>query len=147
MEAAFSYDEANFWSVDPKNNTNYCQKNDKTEHVSYIENYIETIVYVISTAFGLFVLFKVVIKRRYWDFFAISIPLLIVTYGVITIILYSVTRFCDLANSSYRDNLAFRRTYWFYAGIYNSFHWLCAIQYLSSSFTMKMTAKEAKLIK
>ena len=28
MEAAFSYDEANFWSVDPKNNTNYCQKDE-----------------------------------------------------------------------------------------------------------------------
>ena len=147
MEATIFSDESNFWSVDPNNKNHSCHYQEKTLRVSYIENYIETVVYAISTAFGLFVLYKVVIKRCYWDFFAITIPLLICVYGGITIALYSITEFKDLANSNYKDNDAFRRTYWFYAGIYNSYHWLCAIQYLSSSFTMKMIAREAKLIK
>ena len=148
MEATISSDKTNFWSVNPEDNDlSYCNQQDKTKHVSYIENYIEVVAYTITSAFGLFVLYKVVIKRRYWDFFAITVPLLIVAYGGITIVLYSITGFNDLANSGQEDNQAFRRTYWFYAGIYNSYHWLCAIQYLSSSFAMKMTAREAKLIK
>ncbi len=55
----------------------------------------------IIAGYGFYVLFKVVIKKRFWDFFAISIPFLIVTYALLTLMLYWRTDWDDL-DSNFR---------------------------------------------
>ena len=61
---------------------------DKAYNCSNSENVFETVIMTIIAIYGLYVLFKVVIKKQFWDFIAISIPFLIVTYAVMTFALY-----------------------------------------------------------
>jgi hypothetical protein len=70
----------------PKECRDYWTKETKT--ISTKENYFETVIMVIIAAYGLYILFKVVILKRFWDYFAILIPLLIVAYSIMTFCLY-----------------------------------------------------------
>ena len=92
-------------------------------------------------------LYKIVIVRRFYDPFAISIPFFVVVYSIMTVALYARIGFVDFESSSLEDSTGFRLTYWVYVTIYGIYHWLCAIQYLQTSVTLPIAQKEAQLIK
>ena len=58
------------------------------DQVSYVENYIEVTVECVCGIFAAYVLYKVVVERRFFDFFAILIPLLMVTYATMSATFY-----------------------------------------------------------
>ena len=58
------------------------------DQVSYVENYIEVTVECVCGIFATYVLYKVVVERRFFDFFAILIPLLMVTYATMSATFY-----------------------------------------------------------
>ena len=70
----------------------------KTDHISRLENYVETGVMATVSLYGLYVIVTVVIIRRLFDFFAIGIPLAIVAYAVVTVGFYFNSDFEDFTD-------------------------------------------------
>ena len=73
------------------------------------------------------------LSNRLFDFFAIAIPTMLVTFAVITIVFYWVTQFEDFSMSKIGNNGSAHVIFWVYCGIYAAFYWLCAIQFLQAS--------------
>ena len=69
---------------------------DRTYTVSNAENYFETFSMCIIAGYGIYVLHKLIFRRHFWDFFAITIPLMIVIYASMTFWLYWTNQWLDL---------------------------------------------------
>ena len=97
---------------------------------------------------GLILLYRVVFIRRFWDQFAIGIPLVVTCYGIMTLLLYMESSFNDIdAHGKDVHSSAIRVTYWYYAALYGAYHWLCAVSYFISSLTLQTIHREAVLLK
>lgn len=68
----------------------------RTFKASIAENYFETLIMCIIAVYGFYVLHKLVMRRRFWDFIAIAVPFIIVSYAIMTVLLYWTCDWHDL---------------------------------------------------
>ena len=78
------------------NNVNLADKSNECDDVwsdrayqtSFIENYFEVLIVSIIAVYGMYVLHKLIIKLKFCDFIAITVPMIIVIYSMITVCMY-----------------------------------------------------------
>ena len=109
---------------------------DRGNTVSMGENYFFAFLMTISALFSVYVLVSVVLVRKVYDFYVITIPSFILSFAVMVISLYISIDFVDLEDV--KDQKRFLRIDWFMSAFYGAYHWICAIQYLQSSLILKI---------
>ena len=79
----------------------------------------------ISALFSVYVLVLVVLVRKVYDFYVITIPSFILIFAAMVISLYVSQDFVDLEDV--KDQKRFLRVSWFMSAFYGAYHWICAI--------------------
>ena len=119
---------------------------ERAKSINAIEHVIECAVFSITAIFGLYVLFKVVIMRKFYDFFAIALPLQITCFAIMVVEFDIATKFEGL---QYWNGIStgYVIAIWIACSLYGGFHLLFSIHYLQSSVTLKKTHQYAILLK